>query len=192
MRVAAPVTPRAARALAAGALCVGVLCAGALCTSARAATQTTTTPSGSTTTPTPPLEKSTELWATVDLCNTKQHPDTIGVRGSMPTDGHAQDTMYMRFRIEALDASTHEWVEIGKRADSGFVQIGSAASTRQAGRSFEFQPGGTTYTLRGLVEFQWRRHGKTVHTATRTTTSGHTSLAGAEPKGFSTATCSLS
>jgi hypothetical protein len=30
-----------------------------------------------------------------------------------------------------------------------------------------------------------------VHLASRTTAAGHTSLAGAEPKGFSAATCTL-
>ena len=138
-----------------------------------------------------PLLKSPELWATVDICNTPHHPDTIGIRGSMPTDGHPRDTMYMRFLVQSLDSTTKQWADLGKSADSGFVPIGSAASTRQAGRTFEFKPTATAYTLRGLVEFQWRRAGTVVHLASRTTTVGHTSLAGAEPKGFSAASCVL-
>jgi len=96
--------------------------------------------------------KSVELWATVDLCNTPHHPDTIGIRGSMPGDGRARDRMYMRFLVQNLDASTHSWANVGRSADSGFVLVGSGALTRQAGRSFEFKPTATTYTLRGLVE----------------------------------------
>jgi hypothetical protein len=165
--------------------------AGALAACSIAAGATTTTTPTSTSGHTP-LEKSPDLGATVNLCNTHAHPDTIGVRGSMPTDGHRHDVMYMRFQVQDLDATTHKWADVGKSADSGFVEIGSAAATRQAGRSFEFQSAGATYTLRGLVEFQWRRHGHTVHAASRTTTVGHTSLAGAEPKGFSAATCALS
>jgi hypothetical protein len=137
------------------------------------------------------LAESPELWATVDLCNTAHHPNTIGIRGSMPTDGHPHDSMYMRFLVQSLNATTHQWADIGKSADSGFVQIGSAASTRQAGRSFEFKPTTTAYTLRGLVEFAWRRGGHLVHLASHPTTATHTSLAGAEPKGFSAATCTL-
>jgi hypothetical protein len=137
------------------------------------------------------LAQSPELWATVDLCNTPAHPHTIGVRGSMPTDGHPHDAMYMRFLVQSLDAATHQWADLGKSADSGFVQIGSGPSTRQAGRTFEFKPTTTAYTLRGVVEFQWRRAGRVVHVASRTTAAGHTSLAGAEPKGFSAATCTL-
>jgi hypothetical protein len=138
-----------------------------------------------------PLAQSPELWATVDVCNAPHHPNTVGIRGSMPTDGHPRDTMYMRFIVQSLDLSTHQWADLGKSADSGFVLLGAASSTRQAGRTFEFKPTATAYTLRGLVEFQWRRAGRLVHLASHTTTAGHTSLAGAEPKGFSAATCTL-
>jgi hypothetical protein len=137
------------------------------------------------------LLQSPELWATVNVCNSPAHPDTIGIRGSMPGDGHAHDMMYMRFLVQSLDVSTGKWADIGRTADSGFVQIGSAAVTRQAGRSFEFKPTATTFTLRGLVEFQWHHAGRTVHVTTRPTTAGHTSVAGAEPKGFSAASCAL-
>lgn len=137
------------------------------------------------------LAQSPELWATVDLCNTPAHPHTIGIRGSMPTDGHPRDTMYMRFLVQSLDAVTHQWTDLGESADSGFVQIGSGPSTRQAGRTFEFKPTTAAYTLRGVVEFQWRRAGRPVHVASHPTTAGHTSQRGAEPKGFSAATCTL-
>jgi hypothetical protein len=135
--------------------------------------------------------KSSELWATVDLCNTLHHPDTIGIRGSMPGDGHARDRMYMRFLVQNLNVSKHEWANVGRSADSGFVLVGSGALTRQAGRSFEFKPTATTFTLRGEVEFQWHHDGHTVRSVTLPTTEGHTSLAGAEPAGFSAATCPL-
>ena len=138
-----------------------------------------------------PLQKSPELWATVNICNAPHHPDTIGVRGSMPSDGHSHDAMYMRFQVQSLDATTKQWADLGKSADSGFVSIGSAASTRQAGRTFELNPTPTAYTLRGQVEFQWRRGGHVVHLVSLATTARHTSLAGAEPKGFSAATCTL-
>jgi hypothetical protein len=138
-----------------------------------------------------PLAKSPELWATVDICNAPHHPNTIGIRGSMPSDGHPHDAMYMRFLVQSLDATTKQWADLGKSADSGFVPIGSAASTRQAGRTFELKPTPSAYTLRGQVEFQWRRSGHVVHLVSLPTTAGHKSLAGAEPKGFSAATCVL-
>ncbi len=134
--------------------------------------------------------QSPELWATVDICNAPHHPHTIGIRGSMPGDGHPRDAMYMRFRVQSFDATTKQWAALGG-AESGLVAVGSAASARQAGRTFEFKPAATSYTLRGLVEFQWRHAGRVVHLTSLPTTARHTSLAGAEPKGFSAATCEL-
>jgi hypothetical protein len=141
--------------------------------------------------PSKPQSKSSELWATVDVCNAPHHPDTIGIRGSMPGDGHPHDAMYMRFLVQSFDTTTHAWADIGRSADSGFVRVGSGALTRQAGRSFEFKPTATTFTLRGFVEFQWHRAGRTIRVETLPTTGGHTSLAGAEPADFSAATCAL-
>jgi hypothetical protein len=137
-----------------------------------------------------PLAQSPELWATVDICNAPHHLHTIGIRGSMPGDGRPRDAMYMRFHVQSFDAATKQWLGLGG-AESAFVSVGSAAGTRQAGRTFEFKPTPNPYTLRGLVEFQWRRAGRVVHLASIPTTARHTSLAGAEPKGFSAATCEL-
>jgi len=132
-----------------------------------------------------------ELWATVDICNAPHHPDTIGIRGSMPGDGHAGDTLYMRFLVQSQNATTKRWTDIGKNGDSGFVPIGSAAVARQAGRTFELKSSTTSYTLRGEVEFQWRRGDRVLRRASMPTSAGHASLAGAEPKGYSAATCLL-
>jgi len=144
--------------------------------------------------PTHALLHSRELWATVDVCSPKDQPDTIGIRGSMPGDGHATDVMYMRFRVQYLDTTTNKWLNLTQGADSGFVKIGNAQLARQAGRSFQFAPtaaGKPTFTLRGEVIFQWRKGVSVLQTATIPTTAGHTSLAGADPKGFSAATCKL-
>lgn len=138
-----------------------------------------------------PTQSSELLWATVDLCNAPRHPHTIGIRGSMPGDGHPHDTMYMRFTVQSLSASTQQWTSLGKSADSGLIVVGSAAIAREAGRSFEFKPSTSPYTLRGMVEFQWRRDGHVVRHVDLPTTARHTSSAGAEPKGFSAATCEL-
>lgn len=140
-----------------------------------------------------PLAHSRELWATVNVCNPKGQPNTIGIRGSMPGDGHATDAIYMRFRVQYLDAATNKWLDLAQGADSGFLKVGSAALTRQSGRSFQFAPaaGKPAFTLRGYVIFQLRKGATVLETATRPTTAGHTSLAGADPRGFSAATCTL-
>jgi hypothetical protein len=139
------------------------------------------------------LLHSRDLWATVDVCSPKNQPNTIGIRGSMPGDGHAKDVMYMRFRVQYLDATKKEWLNLSKGGDSGLLKLGSGVLARQGGFSVELAPvaGKPAFTLRGYVMFQWRRGATGFQSATRVTTSGHTSLAGANPPGFSAATCKL-
>jgi hypothetical protein len=141
-----------------------------------------------------PLEHSRELWATVDVCGPKDQPETIGIRGSMPGNGQATDTMYMRFLAQYLDPVTKKWVDLGKGADSGFLKLGSGTLTRQAGDSFQLAltAGKSSYKLRGYVIFQLRKGSTVIETAAKPTAAGHKSLAGADPRGFSAATCVLS
>ncbi len=136
------------------------------------------------------LLHSHELWATIDVCSPAKQPDTVGIRGSMPGDKRAGDKMYMSFRLQYMTASK-QWVDLASGASSGFVEVGSGASSRQGGTSFELKPvaGKPAVTLRGVVDYEWR-HGKTiVVSGTEPTTAGHKSLAGAEPADFSAATC---
>ncbi len=136
------------------------------------------------------LLHSHELWATVDVCSPADQPNTVGIRGSMPGDRHAGERMYMSFRLQYMTASG-QWLDLTSGASSGFVAVGSGAAARQGGTSFDLKPvqGRPPVTLRGVVDFQWRR-GKTVLvSATAPTSAGHKSLAGADPADFSAATC---
>jgi hypothetical protein len=139
------------------------------------------------------LLHSRELWATVDVCNPVDQPDTIGIRGSMPSDGHAQDTIYMAFRLQYLQPSG-TWTDLAHDGSSGFIAVGSAKTTRQGGTSFQLMPvkGKPAYTMRGLVTFQWRHGSRVLHETTRTTSAGHTTVADADPPGYSAAHCTLS
>jgi hypothetical protein len=139
------------------------------------------------------LLQSRELWATIDVCNPADQPDTVGVRGSMPGDDHKQDKMYMRFQLQYLEAKTSSWIDL-HGGDSEFVSIGSAKDARQGGWSVQLKltAGQPAYTIRGLVTFQWRRGASIVHEATRTTGAGHQSLADADPPGYSAAQCKIS
>jgi hypothetical protein len=140
------------------------------------------------------LFQSRQLWATVDLCNAPDKPNTFGIRGSMPGDGRPKDMMFMRFRVQYLDAGAKKWVDLSQGGDSGFLSLGSASEARQAGRDFQFvsTPGKPAFTLRGVVSFQWRRGIHVVHSVSRVTTAGHHSLAGADPPKFSAAVCPIS
>ncbi len=138
------------------------------------------------------LLQSAQLWATIDVCNPPDQPDTVGIRGSMPGDGQSGHMMYMRFRLQ-YRAANKQWVDLTTEAGSGFVAVGRAKSTRQAGRSFQLVPvpGKPAFLLRGVVSFEWRRGGTVLDSVSRPTSSGRQSLAGADPAGFSAATCSI-
>ncbi len=133
------------------------------------------------------------LWATVNVCDTKAHPDTIGIRGSMPGNGVRSQQMYMRFQLQYFATEDKAWHNIGPAGDSGFINVGSAKyRRRQYGRNFTVQPPATgAFRLRGAVSFEWRKGTDVVRRARMRTTAGHGNTAGADPRGFSAATCSI-
>jgi hypothetical protein len=139
------------------------------------------------------LRHSQLLWATIDVCNATDQPDRVGIRGSMPGDRRAHDSIYMRFRLQYLNTVTKRWVDLGVGASSRFINVGSARSARQDGLTFQLMPvsGKPAVTLRGVVTFQWRRRSLVLASISRVTTAGHESLAGADPPNFSAATCTI-
>jgi hypothetical protein len=136
------------------------------------------------------LVQSRQLWATIDMCNPPDQPHYVGVRGSMPGDGRATDSMYMRFRLQYVSATTGQWTDIAKGPAPPFVAVGSARIARQLGRSFQVRPQ-QALTLRGVVSFQWRQGSRVLASASRVTTAGRESLKGSDPAGFSAATCRI-
>ena len=145
--------------------------------------------------------KSPDLWATVNICDTLRHPDQMGVRASMPGDG-SHERMFMRFRAQFLNATTHKWHNVVAGGNSGWIFVGSALfKTRQAGWTFAFNAptAGSTFTLRGTVDFQWRAKKRThrrVHTVvvrkvSINTKGGFKSTVGADPPGYSNGICEI-
>jgi hypothetical protein len=140
------------------------------------------------------IDASRLLWATVNVCDTVAHPDTIGIRASMPGSGLRQERMFVRFQVQYLRADGGGWHNIGPSGDSGFVPIGSSRfRARRAGHNFVIPPppGGGAWVLRGAVTFEWRRGGDLVRRARKRTTAGHATRAGADPPGYSAATCEI-
>jgi hypothetical protein len=140
------------------------------------------------------IHRSRLLWATINVCDTLARGDTIGIRASMPGTGLRQERMFMRFQVQYLRRSDNRWHNIGRTGDSGFVAVGSARfRARQAGRNFVFRPppAGGSWLLRGAVTFEWRRDGEVVRRARKRTTAGHATRMGADPPGFSAATCEI-
>jgi hypothetical protein len=129
------------------------------------------------------------LWATVNICDTDDHPDTIGIRGSMPGTGDSDVRMYMRFNVQ-FQANDQSWRDLSNGGASGWEYVGRGTyRARQSGRSFEMQPASGSARLRGVVRFEWRRGGRVLRHEARVTTAGHRSSAGADPDGYSRATC---
>ena len=136
------------------------------------------------------LSSSHELWATIDVCNPKDQPDTVGIRGSMPGDGRAADKMYMSFHLQYMSTSGR-WVDLASGASPSYVAVGGSGAAREGGRSFQLVPvaGMPATTLRGVVDFQWRRGRTVLLRLSRASSAKHQALAGADPAGFSAASC---
>jgi hypothetical protein len=140
-----------------------------------------------------PILHDKRLWATINVCDTVGHPDSIGIRGSMPGDGDKTEVMFMRFGVQLFDTADARWRNLDG-ADSGFVEVGSARKARQSGNTFTItppRPGSAPYLLRGVVSFEWREAGKVVRHTRRSTVAAHPNTAGSDPVGFTSATCTI-
>src|SRR4051794_55305 len=128
-------------------------------------------------------------WATVNLCDTAKHPDAIGIRASMPgTPKGAR--LSMRFRVQFRN-SDGDWRDVAG-ADSGWRKLGTArGSAVESGWSFTFAHPDAPVTLRGVVRLRWRRGDALPRQDEEATEAGHRSSAGADPAGYSAATCVL-
>ncbi|HEX6698671.1 MAG TPA: hypothetical protein VF080_17810 [Solirubrobacteraceae bacterium] len=140
-----------------------------------------------------PILHDKRLWATINVCDTVGHPDSIGIRGSMPGDGDRTEVMFMRFQAQLFDGADARWHNLDG-ADSGFAAVGSARKARQSGNTFTItppRPGAAPYLLRGVVTFEWREAGQVVRHARRSTTAAHPNTVGSDPASFSSATCMI-
>jgi hypothetical protein len=124
-----------------------------------------------------------KVWATVNVCDTEQHPNEIGIRAALPA---RRGRAALRFRVQYHDLAADRWRWV-QAADSGWRKAGNV---RESGWSFEVTGAGTPI-LRGVVGYRWTRRGKIVGRAQRLTETGHRSTAGADPAGFSAATCRI-
>ena len=134
-----------------------------------------------------------DLWATVNICDTPGAPNTIGIRASMPGNG-TKERMYMRFEALWYSRKQDRFVPTG--SISRWVHVGSARyQSSQAGFNFQFAdpPEGTTFLMRGKVDYQWRarRRKRTVivRQRSRLTKAGVVGVRGGDPVGRSDAQC---
>jgi hypothetical protein len=134
-----------------------------------------------------------DLWATVNVCDTSKSPNEMGVRARIPGDG-TRRRMYMRFTAE-FRSSAGKWKVVPGRGRSGWLLAGSARFRyKEYGYTFGFDapPAGTSYLMRGLVQFEWRKtaHGR-VERRTRRYTEARHPTSQSQPKGYSAAKCRI-
>jgi hypothetical protein len=133
------------------------------------------------------------LWATVNICDTEANPNVLGVRASMPGNGTSQK-MWMRFRASYYDRATEEWRDVGGSSRSPWIKVGDARyRSRQAGRMFAIEPPlpVTSYVVRGIVQYQWRRKDRVVRRRKQKTLSGHSTGRHGDPYGYSNGICEI-
>jgi hypothetical protein len=98
------------------------------------------------------------FWATVNVCDTKDSPNALGIRTSVPGNGTRQ-RIFARYTAQWWSEADQKWLTVEGSGVTPWVLVGSAdMSSRQAGWTFVFvqPPEGTTYVMRGVVELEWR------------------------------------
>ncbi|MGH2839283.1 MAG: hypothetical protein ACRDKY_00480 [Solirubrobacteraceae bacterium] len=131
-------------------------------------------------------------WATVNICDTPKHPNTIGIRASMPRGKSSDEKLFMRFQVQYLSQVDGKWHHVTQGGDSGFVAVKRPrGKARQKGWSFQISPNSDTIRLRGMVTMEWRRGGEVVRRARERTRGGHKNAADADPPGYSAADCTI-
>ena len=132
-----------------------------------------------------------DLWATVNVCDTPKSPNKMGVRARMPGDG-TRNRMYMRFTAQYRTGG--RWKVVGGRGRSKWLLAGTARRRwQEVGYTFgiDAPKPGTSYVLRGLVQYQWRD--KTTHKVVRRThrftARGHPTGSDGQPRNYSAGRC---
>lgn len=130
-------------------------------------------------------ERSSGLWATVNLCNNRRYPHELGLRGQMPGLGFASN-LQMTFEVYYRSGSRF-------KLDHGITQrmsLGSHSgrSLHQTGVTFSFT---SAAVLEGKITFTWKRNGVGLGQITRTTTGHHKHVDFGAPRGHSAARCAI-
>ena len=84
-------------------------------------------------------EGSRDLWATVNICNSRRYPDYLGVRGQMPSLGFPA-WLSMRVQLLYYDHIKKSYVPVPSRGTK-LIRLGrSSSGLQQAGALFQFAP----------------------------------------------------
>jgi hypothetical protein len=189
---------RLAGAKIAGLVAIGCMLSPALASGARLkraqATSVTSTTMGSAANhePTPAqirsavakAERSKQLWSTINVCDTKHHPNAVGIRGQMPSLSFPS-ALYMHVQVDYWNYGAKKF-----EPDPGVDQLVSlgdpAREIVQGGALFKFKP---PAVLAGTITFEWKLHGKLIGSKRRATGGGHKNAKFGDPPGYSSNDC---
>jgi hypothetical protein len=130
-------------------------------------------------------ERSRDLWATVNICDTKRYPKAIGIRGQMPSLGFKAG-LGMSFGVEYWVSAKHRFQPVPHVSES--IALGtSRLGLKQGGVRFKFSA--HAGHLRGSVTFRWRLGHRLIGSVTRKTTGGHPGADFGDPRRFSASQC---
>jgi len=139
--------------------------------------------------------RSRNVWATVNICNTRRHPYVLGFRVQMPGLGFGAD-LYADVRVEYWSASTKHFQSVpsGSGSLGALVSLGRATTgTHQSGVTFRIKrpPSGVRYLFRGVATFKWKLGGRVLGSTTRKTGRGYQHVDYGDPAGYSAGTCAI-
>lgn len=132
-------------------------------------------------------EQSKGLWATINVCDTHKHPNTIGIRSEVPALGFPA-TISVLLGVDF-------WSTANKRFEPDpnarkTIKLGTVShGIHQQGVTFQFAP--QTGRLRGTATFSWTSRGKLLGSTKRVTTPRHHDADFGDPSGYSAATCMI-
>lgn len=133
-------------------------------------------------------ERSGNVWATVNICDSRRYPNYLGIRGQMPALGFAA-WLSMDIRLSYYSQAKKTYVPVPKRG-SKLVRLGrSSRGLQQGGALFRFAP--HQPTIRATVGFFWRRSGRLLGETTRLTTAGHHNADFGSPPRYSAGVCKI-
>jgi hypothetical protein len=131
-------------------------------------------------------ERSNGLWATINVCSSPKHPNTIGVRGQMPALGFPA-TLQMVVRLGYYSLQTATFTPVPGPATT--LEVGTATvGFHQDGVTFTIKP---PATLDATVQFIWRSGRKVLGSTTRSTVNSRQGVQQSDPPGYSSAVCRI-
>ncbi len=132
-------------------------------------------------------ERSRALWATVNICDTRRYPHTIGVRGQMPALGFPA-WLSMNIQVNSFSTPKRRFVKLPGQTTT--LRLGrSSSGLQQDGATFRFKP--HMGLLNATIKFVWRRSGRLLAETTRTTTGGHRNADFGSPPHHSSGQCRI-